>query len=728
MQNRSFSSLLPRWLQHSTASPSPLAVGVGGEAEAILYRILSTDLPPLIPAGTVQEQLRFILEHEPDHPGLSKRWLLNRLPDPDQRNALVDLLEKHRQCWWEIPFEGHAYAECWTDIGTLPESLHPWGHDFAHLLAAEQAEVLNYLARNKILYLLNRNNARNWAVENGLKDSPWVFPWDGACFLTNGGWQAIRPLLKVAELAYVAVPMAEVIDEDALLQASDEAPKARLTPQLGFSRNAQEHFQPQLREGPLIDHVLLQSLSLPGPWLEPEAPLGICPWEAIDITPAPDRARLVQAGWTYQLLGRGLPHSEASKGGEARQKLNESIRVLTRRTDMALIGQALKQGSLRCWTALEGTPPPLPELATIAANARTIPRSSLTDKELNLPGKSASHRYVNAVPHWQRLSGSENAIDRSTLLGLNPANCGDVSQSYDRARLQLMVDCVCSLALDGHLNANPASYERATELLRTWFIDPATSMIPDGSYARLSAVDPSRNVLDAAIDFRDVYPLLDAIRLVEMAGCLSTIELQQLEEWLDAFLGWLSNDSADFLKDHSASPACTWYHLLLLAIATYRGKRNMAAQVLDNLPGLLAKQFRPDGSPQSCPPDALLRHNQLFNLQGWANLVVISSTLGRNLLTFTDSNGHSLQQAFAHAKRLVQQDHSPHGDRFTARQWLETIERCLHPEAAVTARPPIPPLAEASTGLPPFWILCRPLSPPKPSESSPSPPPHWPGS
>lgn len=724
MRSSPLHSILRHWLSPPAPAGSQPPLETTGQPEAILFRILTSDRPPLIPAGTTCDQLRFLLEHEPDHPGLSKRWVLNRIPDPAQHKALVDLLKEHRQSWWDIPFEAPAYAECWTDIGALPEPLHPWGHDFPRRSDLDQAEVLDYLARSKNLYLLNRNGARNWAVESGLKDSPWVFPWDGACFLTSEAWQVIRPLLQVPELAYLAVPTATVVNREALLQSPDQPPQARQAPQLGFSRQAQEHFHPQLREGSLIDHSLLQRLSLPGPWLDPGTPHGICPWEAIDVTPAPGCARLVQAGWTYRLPGTLLPRAEDPTDSEIRLKTIDSIRVLTRRIDMALIGQALSQTSLRCWTALAETPPTLPELATIAANARSVSPPSVTDKPSNLPGTS-KRNYVNAVPHWQSLAGSESTLNRSVLLGQSLPLCGDVAQDYDRARLQLMVDCVCSLTLDGHLNANPASPEHAHRLLRTWFIDPATAMIPDGSYARLSAVDSNRNVLDAAIDFRDFYPLLDAISLLRQAGYLSTAEQQQLEEWLDAFLGWLSNDSAAFLREHSASPACTWYHLLLLAIATYRGKKNLAAQVFDNLPGLLARQFRPDGSPRSCAADARLRHDQLFNLQAWTNLVVISSTLGRDLLAFTDSNGHSLQKVFAHAMRLGAEDPCPSGNQFSSRQWLQTMECCLRSESAPAARPHVPPLAEASSGLPPFWLLCRTLSPPKPPASAASPLPHW---
>lgn len=700
MASRRIRSTLKRWFSTSLpvlAAPSTPAA-THSAPEAILIRILGSDRPPQIPAGTTLRQLRFLLEHEPDQPGLEKRWLLNRITDPALRQALIELLQQHRQSWQELPFEPQAYSACWTDIGALPGELHPWDDGFGRMSSSEQAEVLDYVARYKHQYLLNRNGARNHAIQVGLVDAPWVFVWDVACYLSTAAWQVLRPLLQVPDLAYLAVPTAAVTDADKHLLASARPPHAHLPPQLGFSRLARLHYSPQLREGPSIDQPLLQRLALPGPWLDPDLLQPHCSWEGLDLTPAPDAARLVQAGWAYRLSGSADPGSDPSAADWI-----DPIRLLTRRTDMAQIGAALARLPLRCWTCLSPDLSGLPGLASIAANARAVPPLSVTDKPETLPGTS-ERSYVNAVPHWQSLAGSESALSRSSLLeGTGPLG-GDVSQHYDRARWQLMADCVCALALDGHLNGNAASHAHAHRLVRAWFLDPATAMIPDGAYARFSAVDPGRNVLDACIDFRDIHPLLDALTLLRQAGCFSLAEQQQLDEWFDAFLAWLSQDSASFLSDHSGSPACTWYHLLMLAIAAFRGRRNVAAQVFDNLPGLLDRQFRPDGSPRSSSADAPLRHEHLFNLQAWSNLVVISSALGRNLLAFTDSNGVGLQRAFQYAQR-----HLPAEDAaaLPARTWLAAMQAQIHSDAALAPAPELPPLAEASSGLPPFWSLCR---------------------
>lgn len=683
-------------LRHMFTSPGRQVSAISmqhrqGRSKAILYRILGPDQPGITAAQATQQQLEFILKHEVDHPGMERRWLLNRIAESEVRDALVSLLDNHRQIWDELPFDGGVYASCWTDIGAVPRELHPWHSRFAQIDSGEQAQVLDYVGRHKSTYLLNTNSARNHALIEGWRDADWVFAWDASCFLTAEAWQVILPLLDLPSLAYIAVPSASLTDSQELLKGINQPPLADGLPLLGMARRASAPYNPDRRTTCGSSTDLACRLGLTGSWRESQAES--CAWESFDTTLLPDRAKLVQAGWAYR-LPPGPIHDL--------QQRRHAIRLYARKADMRLIGDALKRYPLRCWTSLEPADALTPGLASIAANARSVSPLSVTDKPEALPG-SAERSYVNAVPHWQSLAGHESALSRTGLLGSAGPLCGDVAQHYDRARLQLMIDCVCALALDGQLNGNQASRDHAVRMLRAWFIDPATAMIPDGAYARLSAVDHSRNVLDAAIDFRDLYPLLDAISLLQRCGCFSLAERQQIEEWFDAFLAWLAADSSTYLQQHSSSPACTWYHLLMLAIAAYLGRKNVAAQALDNLPGLLAHQFRSDGSPVSCSPDSSLRHEHLFNLQAWTNLVVLSSTLGRDLLSFTDSNGIGLRCVFAHAQRHLPEADQVDGDGgLTPGQWFQIMKALASLDAPVALLPEgLPPLAEVNSGLPP---------------------------
>ena len=76
----------------------------------MLSRIIGNDLPPRHSSGQNLRNLRFILENEPDLADCSKRWIVNRITDPDVEKAVIATLEEHRQSYSRIGFRLTDFA------------------------------------------------------------------------------------------------------------------------------------------------------------------------------------------------------------------------------------------------------------------------------------------------------------------------------------------------------------------------------------------------------------------------------------------------------------------------------------------------------------------------------------------------------------------------------------------------------------------------------------------
>jgi hypothetical protein len=63
----------------------------------VLYRVLGNDLPPRHEIGQTLSNLRFMLDHEPELEACEKRWVVNRIVDPEQEAAIIALLEERGQ-------------------------------------------------------------------------------------------------------------------------------------------------------------------------------------------------------------------------------------------------------------------------------------------------------------------------------------------------------------------------------------------------------------------------------------------------------------------------------------------------------------------------------------------------------------------------------------------------------------------------------------------------------
>ena len=188
----------------------------------LIWRIVGNDLPPRHRPGSTLENVRFILEHEPEFGSCGKRWLLNRIVDPDVEAALRDVLDSHGATYESRPFE----------VGTTRES------------------VCRY---DRILRAIDINGARNEIIDRGRTVARYTIPLDGNNFFTAAAWRAFTDAVERYDRTgdgrrYFAVPMARVSSHDAAL-----GPEFRLDtgdePQLAVRDDADLRFDERFRYG-----------------------------------------------------------------------------------------------------------------------------------------------------------------------------------------------------------------------------------------------------------------------------------------------------------------------------------------------------------------------------------------------------------------------------------------------------------------------------------------------
>ena len=271
----------------------------------VLYRILGNDLPPRHRLGQTQDNLRFILEHEPELDSCEKRFVVNRIVDPAEENAILRLLGDAGRPYLHIPFNAEEYRCLHWDREGVPKAYLPDGSGFAALAPAERWRVLMRLYRHKNIYVMHNNGARNAALQEGRRLAKWVLPWDGSCFVTAAGWKSL--LLAVQQqpaIPYFIVPMARVLDNSALLNR-DVQFDAREEPQVVFRRDALQAFDEDYYYGRRSKVELLWRLGVPGEWdnwrLEP--------WDLPAPAYAEDAGQFAWAGWVAR-LNSGHPQLE----------------------------------------------------------------------------------------------------------------------------------------------------------------------------------------------------------------------------------------------------------------------------------------------------------------------------------------------------------------------------------------------------------------------------------
>jgi len=271
------------------------------------YRILGNDLYPRHKKGQTLDNLRFILEHEPDFEGCEKRFVLNRILDESQEQHIVALLEEYGHSWIRIPFHAREYRNIGLDMSILPEPGFLSSPAFQQMDESVRDRFVLALCRRKINYLTNNNGARNAALEDGRARARWVLPWDGNCFLSQRAWDAVRnDMLKAPDAKYFIVPMARMLDNQPLIDGG-VIPEAVEEPQILFRSDAVQQFDPAFCYGQRDKVELLWRLGAQGSWSEYHDD----PWDLPRPRVAVAAGEVSGAGWVARLFS-GMPALETS--------------------------------------------------------------------------------------------------------------------------------------------------------------------------------------------------------------------------------------------------------------------------------------------------------------------------------------------------------------------------------------------------------------------------------
>ena len=124
-----------------------------------LHRIIGNELPVRDAPGARLEAYRFILDHEPTFPAVTKSWLINRVYCQTYLARVLGLLQEYNARFDLIPFVGTDYRRS----GSRNE---------------------------KTLYAVNANVARNQILATR-KGTDFAMVFDGECMLTADAFHAI---------------------------------------------------------------------------------------------------------------------------------------------------------------------------------------------------------------------------------------------------------------------------------------------------------------------------------------------------------------------------------------------------------------------------------------------------------------------------------------------------------------------------------------------------------
>ena len=205
---------------------------------------------------------------------------------------------------------------------------------------------------------------------------------------------------------------------------------------------------------------------------------------------------------------------------------------------------------------------------------------------------------------------------------------GENEDYYDRAAWWYMVDNSTTLALAWYFTDDVEFAKKGADLIRTWFLNPATSTFPSLRYAQYGRKE-------GVIDFKDLYILIDSITLIEKSGQLTHAEIIKLQKWMNDLATYVMSSTQGHDEGHSRNNHALYFDITLLSCSIFSFNDDTLDQTRARLKYRLTKPY-PYGhfDRNGALPDELSRpiafHYLTFTLVGWIHAALLVESARSN--------------------------------------------------------------------------------------------------
>ncbi len=271
---------------------------------------------------------------------------------------------------------------------------------------------------------------------------------------------------------------------------------------------------------------------------------------------------------------------------------------------------------------------------------------SVTQKP-SAPPSGDKHDYLSQAPYWW---ASQPKTPE------NPQGCPYVSKDgqrnpeadaiTDHTYRMWAWDAMYYLSLAWYYTGDAKYAKRAALDIRTWFLDPATRMNPNMTYAQLipcKTTVSGTGIIDSTQSFSQ---LLDAFALLDGgAPGWTGKDRSGIKAWLTQYLSWMQTSPQAKLELAATNNHGTFLDMQNATISAYLGHRDAARKiVLDAEQKRFPVQFAADGSQPLELSRTMSWHYANFNLTAWGRLAEVGKNLGVDVWKYKAANGVTLRK------------------------------------------------------------------------------------
>ena len=620
---------------------------------AILYRILGNNIPGRHSQDQTITNLQRIIDHEHPLQNCEKRFVLNRIVDISLEAKIAELLLGKGLRFLQIMFESHVYQRIALDVACFSDPKHFLRKSYYTMDIGRRMRDVLVLYRQKNIYVMNNNGARNLALQDGKHLADWILPWDGNCFMDHNAWTYLYNNMTQKMSKYFTVPMCRLRDFPSNLnmlkyaQCCDE-------PQIAFHRSSELSFNEAFPYGFMPKAELLFHLGTPGPWQKWLGRLYMSRLNCFNRTNRSHKNRLPRLDQSVSWVARlpsGYPSQEVGRNARAKRTRARGRGILGFLMDLDMKLEAhnfsdmiftdekilLRERNM-FWTNTSNTlQTKINELVHAATEALDRGPFSVMDK-ISTPPSGDKHDYFSAAPYFWPVTNERNEtvfLHKDGHKHPSTEMYSVESGLYDRSTLQRVFDDSSLTALAWYFTGSARFAKHGVELMEVFFLKAETKMNPHMKFAQYRSKVSSFGI----IEMKDLYYYLDAVRLLQRSGEMTPSQILGFKDWLRAYSKWLQHSHQGLEEMTRTNNHGIYFDLQLAAIAAYLENRLLLAESLARSLSRIPDHFTSEGVQSQELRRPLSKHYCTFNLMAWMNMAMLSKKFGSPILS--NSNAHS---------------------------------------------------------------------------------------
>jgi hypothetical protein len=260
----------------------------------------------------------------------------------------------------------------------------------------------------------------------------------------------------------------------------------------------------------------------------------------------------------------------------------------------------------------------------------------------HLPPSGDKHDYMSLAPyHWPDPSKPGGVPYMRKDGQTNP----EVLEYKDKEYLPKLCEAVHTLGLAYYFSGEKIYAKHAADLIRTWFLNPATKMNPNLDFAQaIKGVNTGRAA--GMIDTRHLVKVVDGIGLLHGAKAWTVADQEGMKKWFTEFLQWMQTSKNGIDEMNAGNNHGAWYDAQRLSMALFTGNMDLAKKVVVSAQHRLDKQMDETGRFPKEMERTISLHYTAFVMNAFFTIAQMAEHTGIDLWNYTSPSGKSLRKAF----------------------------------------------------------------------------------